>query len=348
MSLLQLSSKSFLLREAFPRNILSSSTLLRMRQAAGRLSTTARSMTFSTRVVLNSVFSRNFSSLTAQEKEARKEKRKEVLEGKKDSLIGLGHKFNQLGGTRVIVAYFGLELACWAGFYGLFKAGLLSPDTIVALMNKYEFTARFSHIIANNPNASLLTVAYAANKVISPIRMAVITAYGTYVVKKRKGQMNMKSRECQCGEGKGHCKNGECQCGKEHCKNGECGCGEGKGHCKNGECECGKDHCKNGECQCGKDHCKGACGCGEGKGHCKNGECECGKDHCKNGECQCGEGKGHCKNGECGCGEGKGHCKNGECQCGEGKGHCKNGGCKEGKGHCKQNKSNEYLVGVME
>ena len=43
------------------------------------------------------------------------------------------------------------DVFCWLGFYGLFKAGLLSPEMIVSLMNKWEFTARFSHIIANNP-----------------------------------------------------------------------------------------------------------------------------------------------------------------------------------------------------
>lgn len=38
------------------------------------------------------------------------------------------------------------------GFYAAFKAGLVSPDAIVALMNRWEFTSKFSHIIANNPN----------------------------------------------------------------------------------------------------------------------------------------------------------------------------------------------------
>ena len=36
--------------------------------------------------------------------------------------------------------------------YAAFKAGLVSPDSIVALMNRWEITAKFSHIIANNPN----------------------------------------------------------------------------------------------------------------------------------------------------------------------------------------------------
>lgn len=48
------------------------------------------------------------------------------------------------------------EFAFLAGIYASFKAGLVSPDTIVGLMNKYELTARFSHIIANNPNVVLL------------------------------------------------------------------------------------------------------------------------------------------------------------------------------------------------
>ena len=64
----------------------------------------------------------------------------------------------------------GRDVFCWLGFYGLFKAGLLSPEMIVTLMNKWEFTARFSHIIANNPTVGVcvyvLTAAYAANKVM--------------------------------------------------------------------------------------------------------------------------------------------------------------------------------------
>ena len=35
-------------------------------------------------------------------------KEKEKLESKKKSLLGFGHKFNELGGTKVIIAYFGL------------------------------------------------------------------------------------------------------------------------------------------------------------------------------------------------------------------------------------------------
>lgn len=35
-------------------------------------------------------------------------KEKEKLEAKKKSLLGFGHKFNELGGTKVIIAYFGL------------------------------------------------------------------------------------------------------------------------------------------------------------------------------------------------------------------------------------------------
>ena len=38
------------------------------------------------------------------------------------------------------------------GFYGMFKAGLVSPESIVVLMNKWELTSRFSHFIADNPN----------------------------------------------------------------------------------------------------------------------------------------------------------------------------------------------------
>ena len=82
-------------------------------------------------------------------------------EDKKNRLLSFGHKFSELGGTKVVIAYIGLcvcvycvssrDVFCWLGFYGLFEAGLLSPDMIVSLMNKWEFTARFSHIIANNP-----------------------------------------------------------------------------------------------------------------------------------------------------------------------------------------------------
>ena len=53
------------------------------------------------------------------------------------------------------------ELACLAGFYGSFKLGLVSPDTIVALMNKWEFTSRYSHIIMNNPNVNMRSVVHA-------------------------------------------------------------------------------------------------------------------------------------------------------------------------------------------
>ena len=46
----------------------------------------------------------------------------------------------------------------------------------------------------------------------SPIRMAIITGYGTYVVEKNKKKLKKEKSECGCKEGKG-----------------ECGCKEGKG-----------------------------------------------------------------------------------------------------------------------
>ena len=54
----------------------------------------------------------------------------------------------------------GRDVFCWLGFFGLFKAGLLSPEMIVTLMNKWEFTARFSHIIANNPTVGVSVYVY--------------------------------------------------------------------------------------------------------------------------------------------------------------------------------------------
>ena len=97
-----------------------------------------------------------------EEKEERREKRHELVEKEKKSVINFGHKFNQLGGTKVVIAYFGLycctylvsrrEAVCLAGFYFSFKLGLVSPETIVGVMNKWEFTSRYSHLIMNNPN----------------------------------------------------------------------------------------------------------------------------------------------------------------------------------------------------
>ncbi|KAK8815698.1 hypothetical protein WA538_004823, partial [Blastocystis sp. DL] len=110
---------------------------------------------------------------------------KKHFQGKKE-LLGLGKKFTKMGGTRVVVAYFGLHYGCWLGFYLLFKNGLLSPDMIASFMNRYEFLSRYSALITENPNASLLTLAYLCNKIIGPLRMAIITAYGTYTVKQSK------------------------------------------------------------------------------------------------------------------------------------------------------------------
>ena len=43
-----------------------------------------------------------------EEKEERREKRHELVEKEKKSVISFGHKFNQMGGTKVVIAYFGL------------------------------------------------------------------------------------------------------------------------------------------------------------------------------------------------------------------------------------------------
>ena len=45
---------------------------------------------------------------TNEEKLQKKEKRIEKIEKEKRQLINFGHKFNQMGGTKVVVAYFGL------------------------------------------------------------------------------------------------------------------------------------------------------------------------------------------------------------------------------------------------
>ena len=101
-----------------------------------------------------------------EEKEERREKRHELVEKEKKSVINFGHKFNQMGCTKVVIAYFGLyfcwysvshrEAACLAGFYVSFKLGLVSPETIIGLMNKWEFTSRYSHIIMSNPNVLIV------------------------------------------------------------------------------------------------------------------------------------------------------------------------------------------------
>ena len=99
-------------------------------------------------------------------KEEEKKQRSEKLEKSKESVMKVGHKFSQMGGPQVVAAYFGLlifiiyliyrEFLCIGGFYAAFKAGLVSPDAIVGFLNRWEFTSKFSHIIANNPNVYLL------------------------------------------------------------------------------------------------------------------------------------------------------------------------------------------------
>ena len=52
------------------------------------------------------------SSLSEQEKEEKRKERKEMIEMKKKGLLNFGHKFQQMGGTNVVIAYFGLYVVC--------------------------------------------------------------------------------------------------------------------------------------------------------------------------------------------------------------------------------------------
>lgn len=50
-----------------------------------------------------------------EEKEKEKERMKLMLSDKKQKVLGFGQKFKQLGGTNVVIAYFGLydTLCCY-------------------------------------------------------------------------------------------------------------------------------------------------------------------------------------------------------------------------------------------
>ncbi|KAK8824009.1 hypothetical protein WA556_003334, partial [Blastocystis sp. ATCC 50177/Nand II] len=198
MSLCLVLNRSVCAKETIRRCLSSSRTMLKLKTATNQVAQCMKCNWLPRSNMICTPFIRSFSMSKEEEKEERREKRHELVEKEKKSVISFGHKFNQMGGTKVVIAYFGLELACLAGFYGSFKLGLVSPDTIVALMNKWEFTSRYSHIIMNNPNASLFTLAYLCNKAISPIRMAIITGYGTYVVEKNKKKLKKEKSECGC------------------------------------------------------------------------------------------------------------------------------------------------------
>ncbi|CBK20920.2 uncharacterized protein [Blastocystis hominis] len=237
MSLVLSFGRPMVVRDIIRRSINSSQTLLLMKTLGNRITEPFHSLPLRSRSFSNTVFFRCYATETEEEKLQKKERRMEKIEQEKRQLINFGHKFNKMGGTKVVIAYFGLEAAFFLGIYGAFKAGLVTPDAIVALMNKYEITARFSHLIANNPNASLLTLAYATNKLTSPLRMALTAAYGTYIVDK-----NKKKNKINEGEMKACGKDGQCGCHGGEGKEGGC-CHGGNGGCKGGEGGC----CHGGE-----------------------------------------------------------------------------------------------------
>ena len=60
----------------------------------------------------------------------KKEKRIEKIQEEKRQLINFGHKFNKMGGTKVVVAYFGLFFC----FFSVIVESLLSFSESMGLL----------------------------------------------------------------------------------------------------------------------------------------------------------------------------------------------------------------------
>ena len=70
----------------------------------------------------------------------KKERRMEKIEQEKRQLINFGHKFNKMGGTKVVIAYFGLLFHLFCIIYHALKILIL-----LGLKN-YVMTWKQSHV----------------------------------------------------------------------------------------------------------------------------------------------------------------------------------------------------------
>lgn len=107
-----------MVRDIVRRSLNSAQTLLLMKSWGNRITEPFHSLSHQPRSSNQRMFFRCCSDIsmyccldgteTNEEKLQKKEKRIEKIEKEKRQLINFGHKFNQMGGTKVVVAYFGL------------------------------------------------------------------------------------------------------------------------------------------------------------------------------------------------------------------------------------------------
>ena len=118
MSVLIPIARSTFLRDALSRSLSSSRILTKVRILGTKIQDTCCFTSFSKKEKENNISIRyctvsfshwtvvtTKSGITPEEK---KEKRKELIEKEKKSVLNFGHKFKELGGTKVVIAYFGL------------------------------------------------------------------------------------------------------------------------------------------------------------------------------------------------------------------------------------------------
>lgn len=111
-------ARSTFFKEAFHRSLSSSRILIKARVLGTKIQDSFNFATFSNTNQHNNATIRFCTSFFRQlcivsthsqlTKEEKKEKRKEVVEKQKKSVLNFGHKFNQMGGPKVVIAYFGL------------------------------------------------------------------------------------------------------------------------------------------------------------------------------------------------------------------------------------------------
>ena len=140
MSLVLSFGRPMVVRDIIRRSINSSRTLFLMKTFGNRITQPFYSLPLQSREFSKRVFFRccNYISLywyvdatdTEEEKLQKKEKRIEKIQEEKRQLINFGHKFNKMGGTKVVVAYFGLFFC----FFSVIVESLLSFSESMGLL----------------------------------------------------------------------------------------------------------------------------------------------------------------------------------------------------------------------
>ena len=160
----------------------------------------------STLLVSDYSFIRRASS-SAEKKDIPKLKWRDIIslidlpENKGQGLLkrikGIKDQTIKLGGTNVVVFYFGSFFVFWGVLYVLLKNGLLPMDTLIDLLGKTSFTSKAITLVEQYPNLSYLIISNFAIDFLDPVRYLMTIIYARHVISKRYLETALENISCE-------------------------------------------------------------------------------------------------------------------------------------------------------